>query len=672
MKNKIIIIGVTILVVILAVLLGIVIYSSNKPKTEEEILKEYISSLNKAKYEEMYEMLTEESKQKIEKDAYVEKNKNIYSGIDMKNATIEIKNKEEVNNKETKVTYQIGMETQAGNVSFENTTNIVKEDKKYKIDWNTNFIFPKLEETDKVRVKKTEAKRGNIIDRNGNLLAGEAEVSSVGFVPQKMNQGEARTADLQKVAELLDTTVESIEKELSASWVKEDSFVPIKKVAKSDTQVKEQLLQVPGIKISTVKDRYYPLAEKAAHITGYIQNITAEELEKNEGYTQNSKIGKVGLEKQFEERLKGQNGVEIYIEDEAGNKKQTLAQKEVQNGEDIKLTIDSELQEKLYNELKDDEGFFVVMQPNTGELLALVSTPSYNPNDFIFGIGTNKWNAIKADERKPMYTRYLQSWCPGSTFKAITGAVALTTGAIQESDEVSYNGLSWKKDESWGDYAITTLTAYSGAKNLRNAIIHSDNIFFGQTALKIGSKNFTEALKKIKFNESLGIELDTAKSQYSNNEKIESETLLADSGYGQGQILVNPIHMASIYSAFANDGNMIKPYIEYKENAQTEYLVENAFSKEAANIIKDDLIQVVENPEGTAKDMKIQGKTIAGKTGTAELKKSKEETGETLGWFDCFTVGETAEKSYLVISMVENASQNGGSHYLIPKIRKLL
>ena len=234
------------------------------------------------------------------------------------------------------------------------------------------------------------------------------------------------------------------------------------------------------------------------------------------------------------------------------------------------------------------------------------------------------------------------------------------------------------KSSSWGDIYITTLTAYSGAKNIRNALIHSDNIFFAQAAMQIGSATFCEELKKLGFNESINEQikfpLTIKKSQYSNSDKIDNEKKLADSGYGQGDVLVNPIHMASIYSAFANDGNMIKPYIEYKENVQAEILKENVFSAEIANTIKDDLIQVVENPEGTAKDMKTAGVTIAGKTGTAELKTSQNDTeGGLLGWFDCFTVNNPSGNDMLIISMVENTQNNGngGSHYLIKKIKTL-
>ena len=268
-----------------------------------------------------------------------------------------------------------------------------------------------------------------------------------------------------------------------------------------------------------------------------------------------------------------------------------------------------------------------------------------------------------------MLVRYLQTWCPGSTFKPITGAIGLTTGSLSTDDTFSYNGTSWKKD-GWGEYDITTLTEYSGPKNLKNAIIHSDNIYFAQAAIQIGKNNFINGLKKIKFNENIEFDLSASKSQYSNNGDIGNEKLLADSGYGQGEILVNPIHMASIYSAFANDGNMVKPYLEYDENKKVEYLVEGAFSKEAANIIKEDLIQVIEDPEGTANDMKVSGRTIAGKTGTAELKGTKGAEAETLGWFDCFTT-DSNNNQLLIISMVENGRPLGGSHYLIKKIKTL-
>ena len=629
------------------------------------ILEEYVSKINEEKYSEMYQMIDEKSKLKISEEDFIKRNKNIYSGIDMANMKITVNEIKRESANRVKIKYTTNMNTSGGELNFENIAILIKKDNSYKISWSSNMIFPNLNDTDKVKVSGNKAIRGSIIDRNGIKLATNGKASSIGIVPNKL--GDNKQENINKIAELLRTTPENINNKLSASWVKEETFVPIKSISVDDTDLKNKLLTIPGVKISTIDARVYPLAESASHLTGYVGQVTKEDLEKNPGYSSSSIIGKTGLEKIYEEELKGQDGLQIYIVDEQGNKKETIIEQEKKDGEDVKLTIDSRVQKNLYNELQNDEGAFVVMNYKTGEILALVSTPSYDVNKMTLGVTTEEWKEISENEHTPMLARFLQSYCPGSTFKPITGAIGLSTDSLSEDDTFSYSGLSWQKDKSWGNFNVTTLTAYNGPKNLKNALTYSDNIYFAQATLKIGKTNFINGLKKLKFGETLDFEMNLAKSKYSNSETISSEGQLANSGYGQGEILVNPVHMASIYSAFANKGNMIKPYLEYKEEKNAEYLVEGAFTENAVSIITEDLIQVVE--KGTAKDMKINGITIAGKTGTAELKASKEEKADTIGWFDCFTTDY--EMPYLIVGMVEKANENGGSHYLIPMIRRM-
>ncbi len=628
-------------------------------------LEEYVSKINEEKYSEMYQMIDDESKARISEEDFIKRNKNIYSGIDMANMQITINGiKREALNK-VKLDYTTKMNTSGGEINFNNSVVLTRKEKTYKINWSSNLIFPNLNDTDKVKVSSNKAIRGSIIDRDGTKLATNGKASSVGIVPNKL--GENKEESIKTIAELLKTTPESINNKLSASWVKENTFVPIKSIKIDDTELKNKLLTIPGIKITTIDARVYPLSEAASHLTGYVGQVTKEDLEKNPGYSSSSIIGKTGLEKIYEEKLKGKDGLQIYIVDEQGNKKETIIEQDKKDGEDVKLTIDSRIQKNLYNELQNDEGAFVVMNYKTGEILALVSTPSYDVNKMTLGVTTDEWKEISENEHTPMLARFLQSYCPGSTFKPITGAIGLSTGSLSEDDTFSYSGLSWQKDKSWGNFNVTTLTAYNGPKNLKNALTYSDNIYFAQATLKIGKTNFINGLKKLKFGETLDFEMNLAKSKYSNSETISSEGQLANSGYGQGEILVNPVHMASIYSAFANSGNMVKPYLEYKEEQNAEYLVEGAFTENATSIITEDLIQVVE--KGTAKDMKINGITIAGKTGTAELKTSKEEKADTIGWFDCFTTDY--ETPYLIVGMVEKANENGGSHYLIPMIKRM-
>lgn len=678
MKDKKIIIGtIVIIVVIIAILLTAIFIKNKDTEKPEDILSAYVSLINEQKYDEMYSQISEESKSEISQEDFVKRNKNIYEGIDAYDIKITVSETKKEKAGIYKITYDESMSTAAGTINFTNTAKIVKENKEYKIDWSSSMIFPQLRNNDKVRISSIESKRGEILDRNDNKLAANGTILTVGIVPGKLGDKEG---NISKISELTGVSTEYINSQLSASYVKDDTFVPIKKISASNENLKNQLLQISGVMINTTESRVYTLGEEAAHLIGYVQKVNADDLKEQEGkgYNANSLIGKSGLEKTYEDTLRGIDGKEIYITDENGNRLTTLAKQEKQDGRDVKLTIDSDIQKQLYEQLKDDKGFFVVMNPETGELLATVSTPSYDSNDFVLGLTNDEWNALNNDENKPLYNRFLQSYCPGSTFKPITAAIGLSSGKLTTDTTFNYSGLKWQKSSSWGDIYITTLTAYSGAKNIRNALIHSDNIFFAQAAMQIGSTTFCEELKKLGFNESINEQikfpLTVKKSQYSNSDKIDNEKKLADSGYGQGDVLVNPIHMASIYSAFANDGNMIKPYIKYKENAQAEILKENVFSAEIANTIKDDLIQVVENPEGTAKDMKTAGVTIAGKTGTAELKTSQDDTeGGLLGWFDCFTINNQSGNDMLIISMVENTQNNGngGSHYLIKKIKTL-
>ena len=667
MKKKVII-SIMIVIILTAVITGVFFYLNYTSEKPENILNNYVSLINEKNYEAMYDQITEESKQNISREDFIARNKNIYEGIDATDLKLEIKEVTKEGNT-ARISYTETMSTSAGNITINNTTNLEKQDKTYKIKWSSSQIFPQLRDTDKVRVSTLKSNRGEILDRNGVKLAENGKISSVGIVPGKL--GENREENISKISELTGVSTDYINTQLSASYVKDDTFVPIKKVAMNNTELKDKLLEIPGVMINQVDARVYPFGEQTSHITGYVQAVSSEDLENNEGkgYNSDSIIGKAGLEYAYEDKIRGIDGVEIYIADENGNKLYVIAKQDKQDGEDVKLTIDSELQSKLYEQLKNDKGFFVVLDPETGEVLALVSTPSYDANSFVLGLTNSEWEELNSDPAKPLYNRFLQTYCPGSTFKAVTAGIALTTGTITRDTTYNYQGLSWQKDSSWGNYNVTTLTGYSGAKNVTNALMNSDNIFFAQATLAIGNEKYTENLQKLGFNKEIDFPLSIKKSQYSNTDKIETEIKLADTGYGQGDLLVNPIHMASIYSAFANNGKMVKPYLEYS-NGKVDY--EDVFSEESANIVKDALIQVVES--GTATDMKIPGLTIAGKTGTAELKTSNEDTESgTLGWFDCFTTNRQ-KGNLLIVGMVENTQNNssGGSHYIISKIKNIL
>lgn len=660
---------------------GVLLYKKMTEKTREDIIKEYMSYIEKKEYEKMYALLDEASKDKVKQEDFITRNQNIYEGIEAEKIQLDIPEEQD---KDQPLSYRVTMDTLAGELTYDADTFFEKEKGQWHLVWNDSVIFPGLESKDKVSVSSVEAKRGSIYDRNDVLLAGQGEVESVGLVPGKMNiQAEE---DIEDLAEILGTTSEFIEKQLDASWVQQDSFVPLKKMTQQQLDepyiskdgstsesgsIQDKLLEYPGVLISKAESRVYPYGECTAHLLGYVQQINAEELEemKGKGYNEQSVIGKSGLEKLYEDRLREKKGYRISILDEQGEEKQALAVKPAEDGENIKLNIDIRWQQKLYEAYEEDKSCSIVMNPKSGEVLALVSTPSYNSMDFVLGMSQETWDALNNDPNKPMYNRVRETWAPGSSFKPIVGAMGLTTGALTEEEDLGASGLAWQKDESWGNYKVTTLHEYSGGAVLKNALIYSDNIYFAKAALKIGTETFTEELDKMGFNQEIPFDIGMTSSQYSNSETMDSEVQLADSGYGQGQMLVNPLHLACMYSAFFNEGNMIAPYLEYEEGKTASYWAEGVFTPEAANIIYEDLKEVVSNPNGTGyAASKAVGVTLGGKTGTAEIKATQEdENGTELGWFAVYNTGVADSDTILMLNMVEDVKGRGGSGYVVNK-----
>lgn len=681
-----------VLSVVAMVIVGFLAYhfvSAGNGETPEELLDRYMAHIEKKEYEEMYRMTDPEGSEYTSKEIFIKRNSAIYEGIEITNIQIDDIQADNTEKAKARYTlaYQMSFDTSAGPIRFENKMDFRKSEDGYKILWNSGLIFPELTSTDKVRISSTQAKRGKISDRYDRMLAGPGIASSVGIVPGKL---EDREKALRQMSELLGIDPEIIANCLEAAWVKEDSFVPVKTIPKvseldlmslvqdekviSEKARQDALLAIPGVMLSDVEARKYPYGQAASHLTGYVSNVTAEDLEahEGEGYTENSVIGKSGLEALFEKELKGKDGCGIYIEDEDGNQRSILAETPVQNGQDIRLTIDAQLQEALYQQFQEEPGCSVAMNPYTGEVLALVSTPSFDSNDFILGLSDGMWQSLNEDARKPLFNRFREIWCPGSTFKPVIGAIGLQTGTIDPLEDFGNEGLSWQKDASWGDYYVTTLHAYEPVI-MENALIYSDNIYFAKAALKIGADTLENALKKQGFEEQIPFEIVMSRSQYSNTEHIETEIQLADSGYGQGQILMNPLHLASLYTAFCNTGNAVKPYLTYKEEPRTEIWLPSIFSAETAAQVMEGMKKVVNDPGGTGYAAHSENTVLAGKTGTAELKASVEDTtGTEIGWFAVLTAEKDVEDPILIVSMVENVKEIGGSGYVVNKDKIVL
>lgn len=631
------------IILVCTFILGTILYTN---LTEEaSIIKKYFDRINSKDYEGAYELVDTT----MSKEEFISKIKNIYDGIEAKDISVKIVGKtfdfkkENEESEETRVTYNTSMETVAGNINYINTTNIKKVDGKYVIDWKITDIYPELKENDKILVKTINSKRGNIYDRNNKLLASEEKAYSIGIVPGKTDS----TTDYSKIAELLNVDEKSVREQIKKDYVTDNTFVELGKISRDEQDTKNNLLNIKGIMVTDTTVRTYQYKEATSSITGYVQNDN----------------GKAGLESSFNDILKGKEGKEIYI-DRNSTKVKTISKIEKQDGKDIKTTIDVELQLKIYEQFKEDEGAQVAINYKTGEVLALISTPCYDANKFSYGITNNEWEKIQNDIKKPLFNRYLATYAPGSSFKPLIAAIGIQNNIFTKSEDFGKSGRKWQLDNSWKDFFVTTLKEYNETANLENALVYSDNIYFAKASLKIGKEKLKNELDRFGFNKKMKFALDIMDSSYG---ALDSDKQIANTGYGQAEVMVNPLKMASIYSAFANKGKMVEPYIIYEEKSENKnkYYDENIIDEEVADTVKDALIQVVKR--GNAKNANIEGKIIAGKTGTAEIKESQSDKNvKEIGWFNSFDDNEL-----LIVAMCENVQNKGESSYVVNKVAEI-
>lgn len=620
---------------LLVVVAIIMIYSNFS--SPARVIRAFYKNVNNHKYEELYNLVETD----MSKEEFTNKMKSVYDGMEVSSAwvtiSINLKNSDVVNLK-----YVTNLNTVAGKLTFSNKSTLVKVNGKYKIKWDNSFLYPKLKNNQKIRVSTLKAKRGAIYDRNKNILAKDAKAYSIGIVAGKIKSDD----DLRAISKLLNITYKDIKAELAKPYVVDGTFVHLKNIDREQQELKTALLKIPAVKIIDYDIREYPYNEKLSTLLGFVQNDD----------------GKSGLELTFNSQLKGLNGCEIYVDDDGINV-DTILKKDRVNGKNIDLTIDVKLQELIYEKFKDVESATVAMNYTTGEILALVSTPSYETNKISLGISDNEWNEIVNNKKKPLFTRFLSKYTPGSTMKPIVAAIGLDTDSFTDTENFGKSVKSWQKDSSWKDFYVTTLEVYNGESNLEKALIHSDNVYFAKAALKIGKNLFKQELDRYGFNKPLNFEQNTDISVYGN---IDSEAKLAVSGFGQGEMEVNPIFMAKIYSAFANNGNAVTPYILQKEgNNQNTVNSVNLIKPLNANKIKNDLKKVID--EGTGKLAKIDGKNLYGKTGTAEIKMTKDDkSGEEIGWFNVFD-----DNRLLIVNMVENAKKLNGSKFSVKNLREV-
>ena len=652
-------------------LIIVIIFSLGCSKTSKynEAFNSYVEKWLKSDFSGMYSMLTKESKESINEETFVNRYKTIYSAINLDNLDISLNKDLEKKDNYYTASFTLKATTIAGELNLTNfDLDIYKEEDNYLINWDESLIFPNMIKDDKVYVRTTNHSRGKILDRDGNILAEDGTISVVGIHPSKFNN-ENRNSKITELANTLDISEDTIISKLDANTDPE-LFVPIVSITTTDEKLQTLTNRnEEGILINTKTSRVYYGGEAFGRLIGYVGAITAEELEnKNDySYTSTSLIGKAGIESVYEDTLRGEDGAEIYIK--RGSDEISILKKEVINGEDIKLTIDSTLQNNSYTQLNGEKGAVTAVDPISGEVLALVSSPSYDSNMFTTYVTKTKAAEREANNYTDTVNRFSKTYAPGSTMKLITAAIGLNTGKINPDESIEINGLTWQKDSSWGNYKITRVENVSPV-SLREAAKHSDNIYFAQAALKIGSDDLISGIKGFGIGEEMTFEYPMTDSSISNDGSLNSEILLADTGYGQGELMVTPLNMALAYSALANNGNIMTPRLVLSDNSTASIWKESAIKPENLQTLIEDFSAMVNDEDGHAYEMKIDGYNIAAKTGTAEIKSSQDDTnGTENGWF---VAVDTTSSKLAIATIIEDVKDRGGSSIPIPMVKNIM
>ncbi len=532
------------------------------------------------------------------------------------------------------------------------------------------------------------APRGLFFDRNGEVLVSNRPGFSISLVPIS---GPIPDEVIVRLADILGMKPEEIREKIKR---RDNPLEPIR--IKSDvgpeivTKIEERQMELPGVMVEVQAVRNYLNKELGAHMFGYVGEISEDELaaKKAAGYKTGAIVGKSGLEKVYDKELRGVDGGEQIEVDVNGHPQQLLGKKQAVPGNDLVLTIDAKIQ-KTAEQAMDNQlrylqmklgnpeakaGAVVVMNPQTGEILAMVSRPGFDPNLFNGGISAKDWKAINDNPNNPMQNRAINAaYPPGSSFKIVTGAAALETGKITPEEKIYDPGQHWLVPKSNAHGAAL------GWIDFRVALAKSDNVFFYELGNRLGIDLLEEWARNFGLGAQTGINLPgedeglvasrAYKKKVYDEDWYLSETM--DAAIGQGFQLLTPIQMCSLVSQIANGGHRYRPYLVSKIVTPAGQTVQSFGPEEVGTVplsdktltaIREGLRDVV-SPSGTAGYIFTEFPlTIAGKTSTAE-----NPHGDDHGWFVAY--GPYDNPTIAIAIIIEQGGY--GSDAAAPIARKI-
>jgi len=633
---------------------------------EEEINKErllfeqFTAYMEEGDFSGLYGLLSVESQARISEDEFVALYERIFiNSFSARHFQIEELERGE---EQEAIPFAMSMETFVGALSFDYELFLVETEEGLGIDWTEALIFPMMQAGDLVRFSFTPAVRGEIFDRFGMPLAYNGEVRVVYMRP------EFEESRLEELAETLDISLEHVQNVFDSLG---DQSVELMRLHRN-SPVREALFTAQF----ALEGRYEPSRQYVDHealgrLLGFVGSITAEQLESDEEgiYLFTSIVGQSGIEQVHESTLRAIDGVEIFIE-RNGNPVGTIFSREAVNGEDIVLNIDTQLQISIYEAMEGHAGSAAAVDPQTGEVLALVTYPSYNSNHFMTTRQLSelaRWERLGVDPLN-VPSRFTLSYSPGSTFKLHTATIGLEAGTLNPDAIHTIEGRTWQPDSSWGHTHVTRINDQTQI-GLVEAVKFSDNIYFSKEVLAMGPDIFKAGMEKFVTGTPLTLGFPFP-SQIVGSGDLNNPVLLADTGFGQGEILATTLHIALDYSMLANNGTIMTPTLVREIGALPTPLRENIVSPENLAILQHAFVEAVEGAGATGDMAIIPGVRLAGKTGTAQTQVTLGEDTEDHGWFVATDL-DTATIS-LAIMVEDNRDVPNGTRGVSAMVREVL
>ncbi len=512
--------------------------------------------------------------------------------------------------------------------------------------------YQRLADNNRIRLVEMLATRGIITDRNGIILADSAPNYSLAVVPEDMDDD--WESELRALARHLSRDPDEAVSRLAGS-VQKEPYRAIRIFENlDDTEValiESESDQFPGANLRVIPRRYYPFGRIAAHTLGYVGEVSPEQLA-SRLYREASMgdiVGKFGLEKIYDNYLRGKDGGRQVEVNAQGREINVLGITEPIPGLNLVLNIDIRMQEILEEALVGKPGAAVVMDVKTGGILAMISQPSFDPNEFSLRISRQRWNKILKDPSHPLQNRAVQGlYPPGSTFKVVTAAAALMEKTIDPDEELFCPGFYRYGRRNYRDWKL----GGHGKVNLFKGIVESCDVYFYQAGERTGIDALSNWAFDLGLGKTTGIDLPGElggliptqewKKRAKHEPWFPGETLSAS--IGQGFVLVTPLQMVSLYSTVANGGLLLEPQVISRIEDVTGRIVEernleikrrSGVSQDAWNRIVEALVGVVENDKGTGRSARLRNFAVAGKTGTAQvvrLEEWRDKKEEEIPW----------------------------------------